>query len=142
MGLVARHTRTSSGDAGTFGVITLGRFRCFTLELPWRDNRPRRSCIPVGTYRCGIVQSPKFGRVYQVFDVPGRSAILIHPANFAGDVDLGLDSQLHGCIALGMRLGAIRNKAGAMQPVVAVSRPAVSAFMAEAKGEPFTLEVS
>lgn len=70
-------------------------FSCFTLELPWRDNRIGQSCIPPGQYRLVHRTSPKFGRHIHVLDVPGRTFILIHPANFV--------SQLRGCIAPGMR---------------------------------------
>jgi hypothetical protein len=140
--LTARIRRDASSDAGTFGALDAPGLRCHTIELPWRDNRRQRSCIPAGSYRCEIVKSPKFGRVYQVMGVPGRDHVLIHPANVAGDVELGFDSQLHGCIALGQRRGVMRNSKGAMQPSLLVSRPAVSQFMSLLAGNPFMLEVS
>jgi len=40
-----------------------------------------------------LEDSLKFGRVYRVYDVKGRTGILIHPANFV--------SELKGCIAIG-----------------------------------------
>lgn len=134
--------RTPSTDQGTFGVLTFGPNVCRTTELPWRDNRSQRSCIPPGTYRCAIVQSPRFGRVYGVQNVPGRSAVLIHPANFAGDVDMGYDTQLHGCIAPCERVGLMRNSAGQMQSAGLISRPAWSRLMAWADGKPFELEIT
>lgn len=134
--------RAPSTDQGTFGVLTFGGQTCRTTELPWRDNRVQRSCIPTGTYTCAIVQSPKFGRVYGVQNVPGRSAVLIHSANFAGDVDMGYTTQLHGCIAPCERVGLMKNNAGNMQAAGLVSRPALARLMAWAAGNPFTLEIS
>lgn len=134
--------RRPSTDEGTFGVLTFGAQRCYTVELPWRDNRRQRSCIPPGRYACAIVQSPRFGRVYGVANVPGRTHVLIHSANFGGDVDLGWHTQLHGCIAPCQRLGAMRNPAGRMQAAGLVSRPATQALMAWAAGRPFTLEIT
>ncbi len=134
--------RLESTDEGTFGLLTMPGFRCYTLELPWRNNARRVSCVPVGSYRAAIAQSPRFGRVYLLQGVPGRSAILIHPANVAGDKSMGYDSQLEGCIALGERVGALRNAAGKLQRAVLVSRPAVRAFMSAAAGQPITVEIS
>jgi hypothetical protein len=87
-------TRGDSTDQGTVGRLSFGDAVVYTLELPWRDNAPQKSCIPPGKYRLEIVKSPRFGRVYQVMAVPGRSSALIHPANFAGDADLGWTTAL------------------------------------------------
>jgi hypothetical protein len=134
--------RGPSTDQGTFGVLRFGKTTCRSLELPWRANVRQRSCIPPGSYSCAIVQSRRFGRVYHVQDVPGRDAVLMHPANLAGDLELGWTSQLQGCIAPCQQLGAMRNNAGVMQAAGLVSRPAVSALMSWADGRPFTLEIS
>lgn len=134
-------TRRESTDEGTVGVLAFGGERCHTLELPWRDNRRQRSCIPPGRYDCALVRSPRFGRVYGLRDVPGRSHVLIHAANLAGDVDLGWDTQLHGCIAPFERHGALRSTSGRMQRAGLVSRPALTRLMAWAAERPFTLIV-
>ena len=139
--MIATLTRSPSTDQGTFGVLAFGGRVVHTLELPWRENRAQRSSIPAGAYRCALVKSPKFGRVYNVTNVPGRSAVLIHSANLAGDMELGYTTQLHGCIAPIMRLGSMRNNAGAMQSAGLVSRPALGLLMEWAGGEPFTLEI-
>jgi len=89
-----------------------------------------------------MVKSPKFGMVYGVRDVPGRSNVLIHSANLAGDVDLGYATQLHGCIAPAMKVGKMRNPAGVMQSAGLVSRPALSLLMEWASGMPFELEIT
>ncbi len=134
--------RGESTDQGTFGVLTFGPDVVHTLELPWRDNKPQKSCIPLGTYTCAIVQSPKFGKIYGIQNVPGRSNVLIHSANLAGDVDKGYTTQLHGCIAPFMRNGYMKNNAGIMQAAGLVSKPALSRVMEWAGGEPFTLEIT
>lgn len=57
-----------------------------TLELPWRDNKRRVSCIPVGKYKVIKHISPKFGECFWIQDVEGRSEILIHKGNFYTDI--------------------------------------------------------
>lgn len=133
--------RTSSTDQGTFGYLLYGGLTSRSLELPWRENQRQRSCIPKGVYVCRLVNSPKFGRVYSVLDVPGRSAIRLHSANFAGDVEKGWTTQLHGCIAPCLKVGVMRNSSGVMQAAGLISRPALRQLMDWARGEPFTLEI-
>lgn len=135
-------SRGESIDQGTFGIIYFGGKMAFTIELPWRDNMPQKSCIPKGIYTCAIVNSPKFGRVYGVKNVQGRSNVLIHPANFAGNSDIGYTTELHGCIAPAMKLGRMANNKGKMQRAGIVSRPALNMLMQWANGEPFTLEIT
>ena len=60
-------------------------FDCFTLELPWLENKRRESCIPPGSYRAIKHQSPRFGATLWLQDVPGRSEILIHFGNYRRD---------------------------------------------------------
>lgn len=128
--------RGPSTDEGTFGTLTGQGLTLRTLELPWRDNRPQRSCIPVGTYQCAIVKSPRFGRVYGVADVPGRSHVLIHGGNYAGDVEKGLRSDVEGCILLGLATGVLNG-----QKVVTSSRAALEQFMKAMDGKAFTLTI-
>lgn len=129
-------TRDPSTDEGTFGTLQLDGQTLHSIELPWRDNKPRESCIPVGLYRCEIVQSPKFGRVYGLRDVPGRSNILIHAANWAGDTSKGYRSDLLGCIAPCMVFGQLNGQMAGLQ-----SRVALAELMAWAGGELFELEI-
>src|SRR5580704_8552546 len=78
---------------GTNGRILLqDRLITYTIELPWKDNQARVSCIPEGRYELVKRWSLKFGRHLQIMDVPGRELILIHPANEAL-------RELKGCIA-------------------------------------------
>ena len=80
----------------TLGVIHLDDETFYSVERPWLDNQVSVSCIPVGTYETGWRESPRFGETWHIKDVPDRTYILIHVANFARDVE--------GCIGLGMGL--------------------------------------
>lgn len=129
--------RLESGDQGTFGRLLAGGLAFFTGELPWRDNAPNASCVPIGTYCCIFTHSPRFGRrLYLVGPVPRRSGIRVHPANLMGDKSKGFRSQLSGCIALGERLGWMSR-----QKAVLLSQPAVRRLETYFKGNPFTLEI-
>ena len=78
---------------GTNGLLAYaGKPVCQTIELPWRNNRRSVSCIPEGRYRLLRRMHYKHGDQLALSHVPGREAILIHPANFAL-------RELQGCIA-------------------------------------------
>ena len=122
----ARLFRLDTSGQGTFGVLTFDDFAVHSLELPNRDNAPNVSCIPPGEYNVKRRYSPSFKRwLYWVKDVPNRSWILIHGANFAGDVENGWQSHLQGCITLGMNIGTAKNKYGNRQKCVFRSREAI-----------------
>lgn len=77
-------------------------FQCASLELPWMNNMPDVSCIPLGNYYVSLTNSPKFGPgTFSVNNVPGRSHILMHPANYTREIE--------GCIVLGERFSDIDN---------------------------------
>lgn len=129
--------RYESGDMGTFGALFAEGFTCYTGELPWRDNKPEISCIPVGLYKVIWAMSPRLKRkTYRLVGVPGHSGVLIHSANLMGDAALGFKSQLKGCIALGERLGSMDR-----QRALLVSLPAVRRFEALMGERSFTLEI-
>ncbi len=67
-------------------------FICFTIELPWLNNEPQRSCIPAGTYRLLLRFSVRHKTHLLLQGVANRALILIHPANDAL-------KELKGCIA-------------------------------------------
>lgn len=127
--------RNPDTDEGTLGRVFVD-FKpfCHSLELPDRSNMRNVSRIPAGEYRCVWHRSPRFGWVYAVLDVPGRSDILIHPGNWAGDKALGYRSDLSGCVALGSRVGRL-----AGQSAVMASRLAVDNFVRALGRQPFTL---
>jgi hypothetical protein len=78
---------------GVNGTIKLSGVKiCETIELPWLENAVGISCIPEGKYLLRSRTSQKYGRHIEIVAVPGRSYILIHPANNAS-------TELRGCIA-------------------------------------------
>jgi hypothetical protein len=115
--------RFPSSDEGTFGSIRIDTGVPFSsIELPWRDNHPRYSCIPVGNYHCVWAYSPKLLRYcFHVEDVPARSEILFHAINWAGDVTRGLKSDSEGCIGVGMRIGAMGGQRALLNAGSAIS---------------------
>ena len=130
-----RLTRIETGDQGTLGVLSVpGANPLYTLELPWRDNRQNVSCIPAGEYTARVTQSPRFGRVYHIQNVPGRSGVLIHSGNLAGDVGLGYLTHSHGCPLIGSYLGRLGS-----QLAVLASRMALTEFMLATGGEDLRL---
>jgi len=78
---------------GTNGTLAFNGFAiCATIELPWKNNSARISCIPEGRYSLIKRYSPHFKSHFMLEDVPDRQYILIHPANNAL-------LELKGCIA-------------------------------------------
>jgi hypothetical protein len=81
-------------------------------------------------------RSPKFGPVYEILSVPGRTNVLIHTGNWAGDTTAGFRSDVLGCVVLGLYAGVLRG-----QKAVFVSRPAVTALAEAMASKPFTLDI-
>lgn len=71
-------------------------FTCYTLELSWNNNLRNISSIPLGSYKCEITNSPKFGKCFMVKDVLNRSNILFHKGNYI--------SETKGCILVGHQI--------------------------------------
>lgn len=87
------HLQRTYYATGTNGTITWdGHFLCYSIELPWKGNRRKVSCIPEGRYSLEMRYSPRLEDHLQVEHVPNRTLILIHPADDAL-------KQLKGCIA-------------------------------------------
>jgi len=95
---------------GTNGKLECeGKLICYTIELPWKNNERRVSCIPEGEYFIEKRYSQKFKWHLHVLGVDNRSFILFHPANNAL-------KELNGCIApvtklSGPGLGLLSRKA-------------------------------
>lgn len=93
---------------------------CFTLEPPWLDNKPLKSCIPPGKYYCHPVRNTKLrsGKnvafTYQISNVYGRSGILFHAGNTVADT--------YGCILVGLSVQMA-------PPLVSRSREAMQALI-------------
>lgn len=68
-------------------------WQCRTLELPWRGNGRKISCIPEGRYPVTKRISQRFAEHLHVQDVPERNWILVHAGNFV--------TQIEGCILVG-----------------------------------------
>lgn len=93
---------------GTFGVLLEdGSPFALTLEPQWYLNAQDLSCIPPAPgedqyYVCSRVESPKFGRTYEVLNVPGRGNILFHWGNRLRDT--------LGCIIIGEEFGVLSDE--------------------------------
>lgn len=87
--------RFSDDGKQTLGNLSIegAEFNCATIELPYKDNQRRISCIPKGRYTVVKRVSPKYGNHFHITNVPNRDWVLIHSANFS--------SQLLGCISVG-----------------------------------------
>lgn len=89
--------RVVFSDRSTIGDLRfLGEPFCNTIELSCRrgDEKGLLAVDP-GRYKFIVTESPRLKRLTpRLVDVPGRSGILIHPANRAEELD--------GCIAPGI----------------------------------------
>ncbi|MBB6459382.1 DUF5675 family protein [Flammeovirga kamogawensis] len=91
--------------AETLGKLTITDdsgievFSCDTLELPWKENKNRISCIPEGIYKAVFRDFGAYAnRAFHIQqkngkEVEGRTGILIHSGNFFTDT--------RGCILVG-----------------------------------------
>ena len=79
----------------TEGQLFIGdTFQCFTLEPRMSQRFGKPFCTPEGIYIYRVKKSQHFGRnVICVENVPGFSAIEVHPGNFPADT--------HGCTLVG-----------------------------------------
>jgi len=78
---------------GTNGKLECeGKLICKTIELPWKNNETKVSCIPEGKYFIKKRYSQKFKWHFEIENIPNRKLILFHPANNAL-------LELNGCIA-------------------------------------------
>lgn len=102
----------------TVGRLTLGDYRCFTLELPDLGNQANVSCVPEGEYSAFKRLSPKNGLCVELRGVPGRSFIQIHAGNYT--------RQTEGCILPGQSITYLD---GDTVPDVAASRAALNELL-------------
>ncbi len=123
--------RAYSTDKVTLGMVDIEGIDhrpIFTLENPWRGNKPFVSRIPVNKYLCRPFSGRKYKNVYQVTDVPGRSYILFHAGNF--------ESNTNGCILLGLSCGLLLGEAAVLS-----SRRAMKYFNSLIGNEDFYLTI-
>lgn len=84
--------------------IPVPRLSICTLELPWKKNKRRISCIPEGKYKVVYRNTPHSSFKYphfHILDVKDRSWILIHRGN--------LTEHTAGCILTGNRFQYLNN---------------------------------
>ena len=95
-------TRTDSTANSTAGILSTNKedgfaWICKTLELPYKGNQQKISCIPKGIYEVNYTLSPLFKKhTYEIQNVPNRAGIRIHSGNYT--------RQILGCILLGKTL--------------------------------------
>lgn len=94
-GILERIERTETQTLGVLSIYDEGElvYTCKTLELEEDKNAVRDDCIPLGDYTVIKRWSQKYKDHFHILDVPNRSYILIHSANYS--------RQLLGCIAVG-----------------------------------------
>ncbi len=135
--LTATLLRQPSDDQGTYGHLIFPEFRCYTIELPWLDNKPQVSCIPTGTYKVIWSLSPRLKKyTYEILQVPNRGGIRIHGGNIAGNEAKGFPSHSLGCPLVGSILGSIKG-----QKAVLNSQGTLKKLQAYLNKQPFILEV-
>ena len=84
-------------EKSTLGKLYLnGEFYGHTLELSWKDNEKRVSCIPKGVYEVKKRHTEESKYKYEhlhILDVENRELILMHVGNYP--------KNSKGCILLG-----------------------------------------
>jgi len=117
--ITATLTRQKDDGQCTLGTLVFSTGQTFkTIERPWLNNQRQVSCIPPGTYTCvphgwepnATVREKK---AYLLLGTEPRTAILIHPANWA--------AQLMGCIAPGMSSGILGGKPAVLSSQAAMA---------------------
>lgn len=120
--MLFRRWETKESTGGL--LIGPSGMRLYSLELPWKNNTLRISCIPEGKYKCVWHNSPKFGWTYLVTGTEPRTQILFHVGNYP--------KNSWGCILLG-KSRTLNN--------VWNSRAALQEFYITLRREPFILEI-
>lgn len=128
--------RLPSRDDGTLGNVTVDgveypAFR-YSLELSDRGNAEDISCILPGFYILTLKTSSEHGLCWHVLGPKGRSGVLIHPLNLAGNTEQGYAKQALGCIGLGSGIGIF--KAGERFHVEGPHGPDVEALTRDQRG--------
>lgn len=110
-----------------------GCFTIKTLELPYKENQPKISSIPNGLYYCEHFDGTRFREVWQVKNVKGRSAILLHSGNISDDIE--------GCILVGTRYGTLGSKTAVLNSREALERLKLYIGKENGKLKPFFLNI-
>ena len=99
----------------------------YTLENPKRAT-DKDSRIPAGAYKCKPFSGKKYKDVYEITNVPNRTAILFHWGNVQADT--------LGCVLLGNRIGKIGS-----EPAVLDSKQCFARFRSLIGKQEFTLTI-
>lgn len=103
----------------TLGVILIDNsLVCYSLELPWKANIQKHSCIPCGHYdlerRDKWKKVDKYGYTYEVVNVLNREGVLFHPGNTVDDSE--------GCIIPGTYPGWLNNSRAVLESTAAFTK--------------------
>lgn len=128
-----RLERRFTANGAVIGVLTGLSKTLYVLEDEWRSNQTGNSCIPTGTYQVKPHgwepnTTVKFKRVWELQNVPGRSAILMHAGNTKADTE--------GCLLCGFGFTMTETMS-----MVTRSAFAIELMRAELGQEPFTLTI-
>lgn len=121
----------------TLGVLYLPNKQfIYTLEEPWRQNKPQVSRVPAGKYRCvphgwEANATTKYKQVWRLESVPNRKAILFHGGNSVDDT--------LGCILVGFEVTA--RKDGSAVVTGGQSGPALSLMRKVIGNKAFDLQI-
>ena len=101
--------RYLSNSKITLGIIKVDGLNIplYSCELPWKNNKRRISCIPVGKYIVKSYISPSKGKCLIIEGVVGRKYILFHPGNKP------IDS--NGCVLPGLSTGYLNGDLSVLQ---------------------------
>lgn len=104
---------------------------CHSMELPWKNNEPDISCLPLGDYVCIVTHSPAFNKELYLIIEPfeHRAGFRIHAANRL--------RELRGCVAFGENFTEVDNSV-----FLQTSAKWVKAVMEHFKNEPFLLQIT
>lgn len=92
--MLIKVTRDMVTPSSVSGILTVDGLSMYTLEPGANPINTGHPTIPAGKYRVLLTRSPHLGYVTpELQDVPGRTAIRIHVANFI--------HELLGCTAVG-----------------------------------------
>jgi hypothetical protein len=144
-------TREASDKEGMFGKFVLSdsngsKLSLESLELMWKNNQSKVSCIPPGNYTCKYTPTNKEIRGqknwYLLSDTSPRTGILIHIGNYAGDTSQGIRADSNGCILLGKDRGELTpEETGKPQRAVLASTTACAELAAFTGREEFSLTI-
>ena len=134
MAKLIRFAHLSGGTLGRLysdrdDMIGVDDFVCYILERPWINNQVNVSCIPDAVYEVKPDEEGKYTGHPEIQAVPGRTEIIIHPANEVHEII--------GCLAPGSSFAI--NAAG--EPTVISSRAAYEKVL-EKLGTTFDLTIS